>query len=61
MMSIRRSLPDSSLLESERASYLILSRASEQLETSRPPPLDSVDRVDSGNQRPAQLSPVRDD
>ena len=34
MMSTRRSLPESSLLESERDSYLILSRASEQLETS---------------------------
>jgi len=34
IMSIRRSFPVSSLLESERASYRILSRASEQLETS---------------------------
>ena len=32
MMSMRRSLPESSLDGSERASYLILSRASEELE-----------------------------
>lgn len=33
MMSIRRSLPESSLLESLKASYRILSRASEAFET----------------------------